>query len=97
MIQGAVEMAPEVTLFQSEEKADRARVCSFLRDLADRIEQNNVVLTKGGEQTQVEIPDTVELEVKFEEETESGGKEYSLEVELEWPEGGEAQGGVSLG
>lgn len=84
-------------IFKSEEKADRARVCSFLRELADRIEQSNVVLTQGGEQTPVDIPDTVELEVKFEEETGKGGKEYSLEVELEWPEGGEAAGGVSLG
>lgn len=90
-------MGTEVVIFKSEEKADRARVCSFLRELADRIEQSNVVLTQGGEQTPVDIPDTVELEVKFEEETGKGGKEYSLEVELEWPEGGEAAGGVSLG
>jgi amphi-Trp domain-containing protein len=90
-------MGQEVVIFKSEEKADRARVCSFLRDLADRIEQNNVVLVQGGEETAVDIPDMMELEVKFEEETENSGKEFSLEVELEWPEGGEAGGSVSLG
>jgi amphi-Trp domain-containing protein len=90
-------MGQEVVIFKSEEKADRARVCSFLRDLADRIEQNNVVLVQGGEETAVDIPDMMELEVKFEEETENSGKEFSLEVELEWPEGGEAEGSVSLG
>ena len=90
-------MGQEVVLFKSEETADRARVCSFLRDLADRIEANNVVLTQGQEQTNVDIPDTVELEVKFEEETETSGKEFSLEVELEWPEGGGTKGGISLG
>lgn len=90
-------MGKEVVIFRSEEKADRARVCSFLRDLADRIEQNNVVLVQAGEETPVDIPDTVELEVKFEEETETSGKEYSLEVEFEWPEGGEGEGSVSLG
>ncbi len=89
-------MGKEVVIFESEEKADRARVVSFLRDLADRIEQNNVVLTQGGEETPVDIPDNMELEVKFEEETESSGKEYSLEVELEWPEGGESGGRVGL-
>ncbi|MGC9320349.1 MAG: amphi-Trp domain-containing protein, partial [Armatimonadota bacterium] len=78
-------MGQEVVIFQSEETADRARVCAFLRDLADRIEQNNVVLRQGGEETPVDIPDRLELEVKFEEETETSGKEYSLEVELEWP------------
>lgn len=89
-------MGEEKVIFESEEKADRARVCSFLRDLADRIEQNNVVLKQDGEETSVDIPDMMELEVKFEEETEDSGKEYSLEIELEWPEGGESGGGVSL-
>ncbi len=91
-------MGTEVVLFESEEKADRARVCAFLRDLADRIEQNNVVLRRGDEEVTVDIPDMMELEVKFEEETSSSGaKEYELEVELEWPEGGESGGSVSLG
>lgn len=91
-------MGEEVVIFESEEKADRGRVVSFLRDLADRIEQNNVVLTQRGEETPVDIPDNMELEVKFEEETSSSGKkEFSLEVELEWPEGGDAaSGGVGL-
>ncbi|MFW5868847.1 MAG: amphi-Trp domain-containing protein [Armatimonadota bacterium] len=90
-------MGEERVIFKSEEKADRARLCSFLRDLADRIEQNNVVLMQDGEETSVDIPDNVELEVKLEEETEDSGKEYSLEVEIEWPEGGESGGSVSLG
>ncbi|MFO8081032.1 MAG: amphi-Trp domain-containing protein [Armatimonadota bacterium] len=91
-------MGQEVVIFKSEEKADRARVCSFLRDLADRIEENIVVLRKGDEEVTVDIPDMMELEVKFEEETSSSGaKEYQLEVEIEWPEGGEAGGSVSLG
>ncbi|MFP4250408.1 MAG: amphi-Trp domain-containing protein [Armatimonadota bacterium] len=91
-------MGEEVVLFESEEKADRARVCSFLRDLADRIEQNNVVLRKGDEEVTVDIPDMMELEVKLEEETSSSGeKEYQLEIEVEWPEGGEDEGSVSLG
>jgi amphi-Trp domain-containing protein len=93
-------MAPEVVLFKSEEKADRNRVCSFLRELADKIEANDVVLRQGGEETPVDIPDTVELEIKLEEETGGSGTEQSLEVELEWAVGEQAGGGgggVSLG
>ena len=90
-------MGKEVVLFSSEEKADRQRVCAFLRELADKIEANSLVLRKNGEELAVAVPDTVELEVKFEEETGSSGVEYSLEVELEWPEGGEGSGKVSLG
>ncbi len=91
-------MGEETVLFSSEEKADRTRVCSFLRDLADRIEANNVVLRQGDSEIPVDIPDAVELEVKLEEETGTSGTEQSLEVELEWRvgESGEA-GGVTLG
>ena len=89
-------MAEEVVIFSSEEKADRARVCSFLRELADKIENNAVVLRKNGEETSVEIPDNVELEVKLEKETGSSGVEHSLEVEIEWKEG-ETGGRVTLG
>ncbi len=83
-------------IFETEEKADRGRVCSFLRDLADKIETNSVILKKDGQETTVDIPDTVELEVKLEKETGSSGVEHSLEVEIEWKEG-ETGGRVSLG
>ena len=89
-------MAEEVVIFETEEVADRARVCSFLRELADKIENNNVVLTSNGEETVLDIPDTVELEVKVEKETSASGVEHQLEVEIEWGEG-EAGGRVSLG
>lgn len=91
-------MGREVVIFSSEERADRARVCAFLRELADKIEANALVLKQGAEETAVEMPDTVTLEVKLEEETETSGLERSLEVELEWRVGESgATGGVSLG
>lgn len=89
-------MSEEIVIFETEEKADKARVCSFLRELADKIETDNVVLKKDGQETTVDIPDTVELEVKLEKETGTSGVEHSLEVEIEWKEG-ETGGRVSLG
>ncbi|HCA48110.1 MAG TPA: amphi-Trp domain-containing protein [Armatimonadetes bacterium] len=91
-------MGREVVLFESEERTDRAHVCAFLRELADNIEANSVVLKQGAEETPVDIPDSITLEVKLEEETGSSGLERSLEVELEWRVGDQAgAGGVSLG
>lgn len=89
-------MGEEVVIFETEEVADRARVCSFLRDLADKIEGNNVVLTSNGEETVLDIPDRMELEVKVEKETGPSGVEHQLEVEIEWGEG-ESGGRVTLG
>lgn len=90
-------MGREIVLFSSEEKSDRQRVCAFLRDLADKIEQNAVVLRKNGEEIAVDIPDNVELEIKYEREEGKSGVDFSLEVEIEWPEGGKGGGRVSLG
>lgn len=90
-------MGKETVLFSSEERTDRARVCAFLRELADRVEQNSVVLTKGEEKQSVDMSDELVLEVKLEEETKGEGIKYSLEVEMEWTPGGSGGGRVSLG
>ncbi len=90
-------MAREIVLFSSEERTDRARVTAFLRELADRIDQNAVVLKKGQEEHSVDIPDDLVLEVKLEEEAKGQGVKYSLEFELEWTPGGSGGGSVSLG
>lgn len=91
-------MGVERVLFETEEKADRARVAGFLRELADKVETGRVVLEGAGQTETVEVPETVTLEVKLEEEEEDGGVENSLEVELEWRPGAEPEaGGISLG
>jgi amphi-Trp domain-containing protein len=90
---------PETVLFKSEEKTRRASAADFLRQLADKVDSGQVVLKQGGEETVLELPDNLTLEVKAEEEQKVGrpGK-LSLEVELEWTPGQEkAAGGVELG
>lgn len=91
-------MGVERVLFETEETADRARVAGFLRELADKVETGRVVLEGSGKSETVEVPETVTLEVKLEEEEEGDGVENSLEVELEWRPGAEPEtGGISLG
>ncbi|MFW5837886.1 MAG: amphi-Trp domain-containing protein [Desulfovibrionaceae bacterium] len=90
---------PETVLFKSEEETSRGDAAGFLRQLADKIDAGQVVLKQGGEETVLDIPDGVTLEVKAEEEQKTGrpGK-LSLEVELEWTPGeDQPAGGVELG
>jgi amphi-Trp domain-containing protein len=67
-----------------------------LRDLADRLDTNEVILRKGAEELVVPIPDNVVLELKVEEEKKKQRTQRSLEIEIEWYEG-EDQGSLSLG
>lgn len=92
-------MSKEIILFKSEEKRNVGEVAAFLRELADRVETQAVVLRKGKEEVTLQLPPVVTLEVKAEEERSKKGKvEYSLEVELEWKPGeGKAEEKLELG
>jgi amphi-Trp domain-containing protein len=86
-------MGKEVVLFKSEEKRSTAEVAAFLRQLADRVEKQEVILRQGTEELTLSLPGTVTLEVKAEEETSRKGVKHSLEVELEWKPGEQKQAG----
>ena len=90
-------MGKEIVLFESEEKRSIGDVSDFLRQLADKLEQNQVILRQGEEEIEVTVPNQVTLELKVEEETKKKGTQRSLEVEIEWMEGDESGGAVTLG
>ncbi|MGD9092289.1 MAG: amphi-Trp domain-containing protein [Anaerolineales bacterium] len=89
-------MAKETVLFQSEERMDLKKVSTFLYQLADRLEHNQVILQQGTEEITLNIPNNVILEVKVEEEDKRGIAKYSLEVEIEWRKGDESRGVIIL-
>lgn len=88
-------MSDEIVLMSSEERKDLSAAASFLRDLADQLDDGQLVLRHGTEELNLSLPDQVVLEVKVEEEQERAGKKMSVEVELEWTEG--ETSGVTLG
>ncbi len=90
-------MAEKNVLFKSEEPRDRASVAAFLRDLASRVESGTVILRRGQEEIQLSIPENVILEIKAESKVKPGKTKQSLEIEIEWGEGSEGAGPVSLG
>ncbi|MDT8307434.1 MAG: amphi-Trp domain-containing protein, partial [Anaerolineae bacterium] len=74
-------MGKEVVLFASEEPHSLKDVAAFLRELADKLDGNEVVLRKGSEELAVQIPNNVVLELKVEEEEKKQRTQRSLEIE----------------
>jgi len=90
-------MGKEIVLFKSEERKDLASVVAFLHQLADKLAENQVIFRQGAEEIVVNIPNSVVLELKVEEEDKKGKIKQTLEVEIEWLEGDESGGAVTLG
>ena len=90
-------MGREVVLFKSEEKRMLTEVAEFLHQLADKLAEKQVILRQGNQELVLTIPDRVELEIKAEEEVRRDKTKRQLEIEIEWIEGDEYQGGVTLG
>jgi amphi-Trp domain-containing protein len=89
-------MGKEIVLFKSEERKDLASVGAFLHQLADKLAENQVILGQGSAEIVVAIPNNVVLELKVEEEDKKGKIKRTLEVEIEWIEGDESGGVVTL-
>ncbi len=90
-------MGKEIVLFKSEERKSIQSVAEFLHQFADKLVENKVILRRGTEEIQVNIPDSVILELKVEEEIKKGKTQHSIEIEIEWIEGDESGVAVTLG
>jgi amphi-Trp domain-containing protein len=81
---------PEEVLFKSERDQSREEIASYLRTVAEKLEQGDAItLTSGSESVTMEPPARPTFEVKAEREgpTDAPG-ELSIEFELEWDENG---------
>ena len=87
-------MGNEEVLYESEERQTVPDVINFLRQLADRMTDQQVVFGEGEEEVTLEIPHNVMLEIEVEREEEGPGKvKTSLEIEIEWIEDRATLGG----
>lgn len=89
-------MAKKIVVFKSEEPKDIESAAQFLRELADKLSQRQVVLRQGENEVVLTLPDNVVLEIKVDEKEQRRYTKRSLEVEIEWREG-ENAGSVTLG
>lgn len=88
---------PEEVLFKSESRQSNEEIASFLRTVAENLEQgSDITLKSGSESVTMSPPARPTFEVKAEREGATDGpKELSIEFELEWPEGAEGEEGGS--
>ncbi len=79
---------PEEVLFNTESVQTRAEIASYLRNVADILEQGGAITLKAGaESTTMDPPERPTFEVKAEREGPvDGAGELSIEFELEWDE-----------
>jgi amphi-Trp domain-containing protein len=91
-------MGKEVRLFKSEERKTRAEVSDFLTQLADKLNQGQVILRQGAEELSLELPQNLILEIQVEDEDKKKkGTQHSLEVEIKWYDHDDAGGPLELG
>ena len=87
-------MGKETRLFKSEEKRSRAEVSAFLHQLADKVNQGQVILRQGKEEITLALPPNLILEIQVEDEDKKRkGIQHSLEVEIKWFDGDDEVGG----
>ena len=91
-------MGKEVRLFKSEERKNRSEVSAFLHQLADKINEGQVVLRQGKEELNLTMPHSLILEIQVEDEDKKRkGIQHSLEVEIKWFDGDDSGGPLELG
>jgi len=91
-------MGKEVRLFKSEERKNRSEVSEFLHQLADKINDGQVVLRQGKEEITLSMPHSLILEIQVEDEDKKRkGIQHSLEVEIKWFDDDYSGGPLELG
>jgi amphi-Trp domain-containing protein len=82
-------------MYKSEQQMSRSQLVAFLRDVADRLENETLVLKSDDQEASIHMPEQVELEVEYQSKEKAAGPRYQLELEVEWGSG--TGSGVRLG
>ena len=90
-------MGQEKILFKSEEPRTAGDIAEVLQQLAGKIKERQIILSRNDEKLVIDLPENLILELKVEEEIKKGKTKRSFEIELEWLENGKPEGKVQLG
>ena len=90
-------MSKKSILFRSKERRERQEVAALLRQLADSLENNDLVLRQGERETRIEAPGTVQVKIKATEKAKRRHTTHALVVKLTWRDGEEGYGHVTVG
>ncbi len=80
-------MAKKNTLFKGKEVRDTRDVAEFLRQLADKLEENEVVLRRGSDVAKVTVPDRMTFKIKVKEKEKKRKTKYTFTLKLKWSGG----------
>jgi amphi-Trp domain-containing protein len=75
------------TLFKSKELRGTSEIADFLRNLADKLEENQVVLRQGEEVAKIDVPDNVVFKIKVKEKVKKRKTKHSFKITLKWDNG----------
>ena len=90
-------MGRETRLFKTEERKNRSDVSNFLHQLADKVSNGQVVLSRGSEEITLQLPHNLILEIQVEDEEKgTKGIQHSLEVEIKWFDNDQQSGSLEL-
>jgi amphi-Trp domain-containing protein len=80
-------MAKKNVLVKSKERRDVQSIATFLRELADRLERQELVLQRGSDEVRLAIPGTVVFALKAKEKTKKRKTKQRLGIKIKWVEG----------
>jgi amphi-Trp domain-containing protein len=77
-------MARKNTLFRGKEVRSTEEIAEFLRQLADKLEENEVVLRRGSEVAKVTVPGRATFKIKVKEKQKKRKTKYTFNLKLKW-------------
>jgi len=89
-------MAKKNILIKSKERRSVQDIAAFLRQLADRLEQNEIALQHGDEEISVEVPNRVTFKLKVKEKIKKRKTKHQLKMTLKWKDGDKASNFVKV-
>ena len=89
-------MAKKNVLIKTKERRSAQDVAAFLRQLADRLEQNEIALQRGDEEISLEVPSRITFKLKAKEKIKKRKTEHQLKFTLKWKEGDKPENFVQV-
>lgn len=83
-------MAKKNILIRSKERRNTQEMAAFLRQLADRLEENEITLQRGAEEISIEVPYRVTFKLKVKEKIKKRRTKHRLKMTLKWQDGDKA-------
>jgi amphi-Trp domain-containing protein len=89
-------MAKKNILIKSKERRNTQDIATFLRQLADRLEQHEITLERGDEAINIEVPNRVTFKLKVKEKAKKRRTKHQLKMVLKWQDGDTTGGFVKV-